>query len=342
MSKLTTNLSILFGLALLMLTGCEQNTTVVLPQPGEEPAEVLFSARIASAQVSTRVENYNDERTSFHAGDQIGLFAWKHAYSIDYPHLTNIKLVSDEGGNNLKAEGQKIYFPINTDKLTLTAYYPHSETAVNLSEETVNIRSELEEGAAYTKYIKDPLWAKTELTKPEDHSSPTAILNFSHMMARLKIYVYTTSTVTDFYLEKIQVLYSQRQAGTLNILTGQIATVEMENTNYDHTYTTDNQLPTSETGNPQYDHTILPAESLPTGPYSVEFMVKAIHIEVSYMEESVKKTGSYTAYSAWDVDPSQYIKPSSGKTVRVNIKFDPSTSLSSNINGWNSEETINK
>ena len=71
-------------------------------------------------------------------------------------------------------------------------------------------------------------------------------------------------------------------------------------------------------------------------------MVKSINIEVSYMEGGVKKSGEYIAYYARDVDSSQYIKPSSGKTVRVNIKFDPSTSLSSNINGWNSEETINK
>lgn len=340
MSKLTTNLSILFGLALLMLTGCEQNTTATLPQPGEEPAEVLFSARIASAQVSTRVENYNDERTSFQNGDQIGLFTWRNSMTVSNQHLANIKLVSNENGSNLTADGQKIYFPLQTEALHLSAYYPYSPDAVSGS--TVKVRSELEEEAAYTNYITDPLWAQTEITKSAIKTNPTATLNFSHCMARLKIYVYTTSTTTNYNLEKIQVLYSLRQAGTLDLMTGKITPEEMEDTYYDHNYTTNNQLPTSDTGEPQYDHTILPAECLPTGQYPILFMVKSINIEVSYMEGGVKKSGTYTAYYASDVDASQYIKPSSGKTVRVNIKFDPSTSLSSNINGWNSEETINK
>lgn len=337
MSKLTTNLSILFGLALLMLTGCEQDTTATLPQPGEEPAEVLFSARIASAQVTTRVENYNDEKTSFNERDKIGLFTWRNSITVPNQHLANIMLVSDENGNNLTADGQKIYFPLQTEALQLSAYHPYSTEAVSGS--TVKVRSELQEGDAYTNYITDPLWAQKAITKSDIQTNPTVTLNFSHCMARLKIYVYTTSTTTDYYLENIQVVYSLRQAGTLDLMTGKITTAEMEDTYYDHNYTTNNQLPTSETGVPQYDHTILPAETLPTGEYGIPFMVSAIVIKVSYMEGDVKKSGEYIAYYARDVDSSQYIKPSSGKTVRVNIKFDPSTSLSSNINGWNSEET---
>ena len=128
MSKLTTNLSILFGLALLMLTGCEQDTTATLPQPGEEPAEVLFSARIAQVDISTRT-NYTS-KDNFVTNDEIGLFGWKTQNTDESPYLGNVKLVSNEGGLSLTADGQKIYFPVQTQTLQLCAYYPYSDTDV--------------------------------------------------------------------------------------------------------------------------------------------------------------------------------------------------------------------
>ena len=191
MSKLTTNLSILFGLALLMLTGCEQDTTATLPQPGEEPAEVLFSARIAQVDISTRANNYTPQEV-FQSGNKIGLFGWKTQITDENQYLGNVKLVSNKGGSSLTADGQKIYFPVQTQTLQLCAYYPYSNTDA-VSGSTVKVRSELEEGAGYTNYITDPLWAQTAITKSDIQTNPTATLNFSHCMARLKIYVYTTS-----------------------------------------------------------------------------------------------------------------------------------------------------
>ncbi len=326
MSKLTTNLSILFGLALLMLTGCEQDTTATLPQPGEEPAEVLFSARIAQVDISTRANNYTPQE-AFQSGNKIGLFGWKTQITDENQYLGNVKLVSNEDGSSLTADGQKIYFPVQTQTLQLCAYYPYSNTDV--SGNHVNIRSELESPSTA---ITDPLWGQTSVTKPTNSTPATANFSMDHRMGRLKIYVYQDPAISGTnYLTKIQVVFYNQQIGTMNITNGQINAANNTETTYTDSYPT-TALPTDATGDPQYDHTILPAEAISTNS-----AVKSITITIA-SESEPDSPGNYVIYDATSGSPA--IKPTNGGVTRINVKFNPSTSLSSNINGWNSEETI--
>lgn len=327
MSKLTTNLSILFGLALLMLTGCEQDTTATLPQPGEEPAEVLFSARIAQVDISTRA-NYIPKE-AFQSGNEIGLFGWKTQISDENQYLGNVKLVSNDGGTSLTANGQKIYFPVQTQMLQLCAYYPYSDTDV--SGNHVNIRSELESPSTA---ITDPLWGQTSVTKPTNSTPATASFNMAHRMGRLKIYVYKDeSESTAYYLKSIQVVFYNQQIGTMNIANGQITRANNTETSYTDDYTT-KALTTDASGDPQYDHTILPAEAI-----SANSAVKSITITIASGSEA-GPTSDYVIYDATSGSPA--IKPTNGGVTRINVKFNPSTLANANINGWNSEETINK
>lgn len=324
MSKLTTNLSILFGLALLMLTGCEQDTTATLPQPGEEPAEVLFSARIAQVDISTRA-NYIPKE-AFQSGNEIGLFGWKTQISDENQYLGNVKLVSNENGNNLTADGQKIYFPVQTQTLQLCAYYPYSDTDV--SGNHVNIRSEL---VSPSTAITDPLWGKTEVTKPTNSTPATASFNMAHRMGRLKIYVYKDESVlTAYYLKGIQVVFYNQQIGTMNITNGKITATNSTETTYTDSYESP-ALSTVTGGDPQYDHTILPAEAI-----SENSAVKSITITIASGSEA-GSPGNYVIYDATSGSPA--IKPTNGGVTRINVKFNPTTLTSANINGWNSEET---
>ena len=324
MSKLTTNLSILLSFALLMLTGCEQNTAEVLPPQGEEPAEVLFSARIADVQISTRT-NYT-EKTGFALNDKIGLFAWKEENTSESAYIENSLLVSNAGGSELTAPGQKIYFPYQANSLNLYAYYPYSNTTV--SNNLVNIQSELEniEG-----YIKDPLWAKTTIQKTDNPKKAT--FNFSHRMARLKIYVYKdVEVIEDYQLEDIQVTFYNKQTGTLNIVTGEIASATATEEIYTDTYDT-GTLSLEETGTPQYDHTILPADAI-----SGNSAVKSIVISVSKTDGT---PADYTIYNAEADGNTTFIKPSYGKVIRINVKFNPSTTASASLSAWGSDENLN-
>ena len=331
MSKLTTNLSILFGLALLMLTGCEQDTTATLPQPGEEPAEVLFSARIAQVAISTRA-NYTPKE-AFQSGNEIGLFGWKTQISDENQYLGNVKLVSNDNGTSLTAEGQKIYFPVQTQTLQLCAYYPYSNTDA-VSGSTVKVRSELEEGAGYTNYITDPLWGQTSVTKPTTSTPATASFSMDHRMGRLKIYIYQDPAISGTnYLTKIQVVFYNQQIGTMNITNGQITATNNTETTYTDNYDSPT-LSTDASGDSQYDHTILPAEAI-----SANSAVKSITITIA-SESEAGSPGNYVIYDATSGSPA--IKPTNGGVTRINVKFNPTTLTSANINGWNSEETINK
>lgn len=334
MSKLTTNLSILFGLALLMLTGCEQNTTVVLPQPGEEPAEVLFSARIAQVEVSTRA-NYVPQET-FLENDEIGLFGWKtETIKNENQYLGNVKLVSDAGGSNLTSDGQKIYFPVQTQILSLCAYYPYSDTEVSGTK--VNIKSELETTEAYNSYIKDPLWGQTSVDKPTSSTPATAEFNMAHRMGRLKIYVYKDAGVAlAYYLKSIKVVFYNKQVGTMDITNGEISATNTTVATYTDSYESP-ELSTEATGDPQYDHTILPSKTEATGS-----VVKSITITIASIAEGVvpESAGNYEIYNA-EATGSTAIKPKNGDVTRVNVKFNPSTMTKASIGNWSDEEVLN-
>ena len=326
MSKLTTNLSILFGLAILMLTGCEQDTTATLPQPGEEPAEVLFSARIAQVDISTRTSTNYTSKDNFVTNDQIGLFGWKNTITDENQYLGNVKLVSNDGGLSLTADGQKIYFPVQTQTLQLCAYYPFSGT--HTTGNHVNIQSELE---TTSTGISDPLWGQTSVDKPTTSTPATASFNMAHRMGRLKIYVYKDESVlTAYYLKSIKVEFYNQQIGSMNITNGQITAANNTETPYTDDYTT--ELSTDATALPQYDHTILPAEAI-----SANSAVKSITITIA-SESEPGSPGNYVIYDATSGSPA--IKPTNGGVTRINVKFNPTTLTSANINGWNSEETI--
>ena len=327
MSKLTTNLSILFSFALLMLTGCEQNTAEVLPPQGEEPAEVLFSARIADVQISTRT-NYT-EKTGFALNDKIGLFAWKENNTAETAFIENSLLVSNAGGTELTASGQKIYFPYQATVLGLYAYHPYSATAV--SGNLVKIKSELEsEGDDIT----DPLWAQPTIQKTDNPKKAT--FNFSHRMARLKIYIYKASEATETYqLDAIEVTFYNKQTGTMNIVNGEIVNNNQSETTYIDTYTT-TTLTTDESGTPQYDHTILPFEAV-NGESST---VRRIVIKVSKTGETSNQE-TYEVYNAEAQGNTTFIKPSYGKVTRINVKFNPSTTASASLSAWGSDENLN-
>ena len=119
----------------------------------------------------------------------------------------------------------------------------------------------------------------------------------------------------------------------MNITNGKITRANNTETSYTDDYTT--ELSTDATALPQYDHTILPAEAI-----SANSAVKRITITIDNTAESIDPAtaGEYEIYDA-ETTGSQAIKPTNGGVTRINVKFNPTTLTSANINGWNSEET---
>ena len=122
------NISYLFGLAFLLLAGCDTDTaTVSLPDDGERAVEVRLRASVCT--VETTVGRSVIEGTALNTGDEIGIFLMRDS-NFSTPYLQNLPYQYAEGGQlSLQPEGTKVYYPARQDTLYLYGYYPYTETA---------------------------------------------------------------------------------------------------------------------------------------------------------------------------------------------------------------------
>ena len=122
------NISYLFGLAFLLLAGCDTDTaTVPLPDDGERAVEVRLRASVCT--VETTVGRSVIEGTALNTGDEIGIFLMRDS-NFSTPYLQNLPYQYAEGGQlSLQPEGTKVYYPARQDTLYLYGYYPYTATA---------------------------------------------------------------------------------------------------------------------------------------------------------------------------------------------------------------------
>ena len=243
------NILYLISLILLMLTGCEAETSwAPLPNEEEEPVEVRFHATTFGANVEvSRATSYEDN--TFHPDYEIGI--WNDYYS-------NIKMIytnTENGEPNLNTiNNEKIYFPYQTEEMKVYAYAPYSDTQTDLENKTVNVRSEWEDNTVYADYIVDPLWSSCTVIK----ENPMAYFYFSHQMARLRINLKMDVPLDNY---TITITFDRPQCGTMSLTDGSITPLSQGSEyNYNIEYTNqgspDEDLPTS------YDFTILPGTVL--------------------------------------------------------------------------------
>lgn len=101
------NISYLFGLAFLLLAGCDTDTaTVPLPDDGERAVEVRLRASVCT--VETTVGRSVIEGTALNTGDEIGIFLMRDS-NFSTPYLQNLPYRYAEGGQlSLQPEGTKV------------------------------------------------------------------------------------------------------------------------------------------------------------------------------------------------------------------------------------------
>ena len=273
-----------------MLTGCEADSSFApFPNEGKEPVEVRFHAISVGASVDvSRAENHV-EKTALVNGDQIGI--WNEFYP-------NISLTYTENGDptNLNTTNDEIiYYPLQTEQLKVYAYAPYSETATNLENNTVNVRSEWEDNVAYENYIKDPLWASSTISK----TNRTAEFYFQHQMARLKIHLMNINQPNSY---EIMLVFDRTQRGTMNLENGNI---EPSESNGEYKYYIKHKRISNEGIPTEYDYTILPGTVL-----------KEIDVQYSEVGSFIKK------YNFKDTGEVKKFQPFvSGRINKINIDF---------------------
>lgn len=328
MSTYTSGWSLVV-LLFLMLTGCETHTPDVLPPEGEELTEVKLHARFVSVITTVTTRSNYEDRTAVD-GYKVGTFGTKGSWEA--AHLKNIPLTYHPAQSpNLVAEQEKIYFPVQGNRMTLYAYAPYTATSSSAwyaDRKMLKVRSELV--SEEVKGVTDPLWAApVAVQKSTTNGVVEAGMTFSHCMAKLKIAVYLPEGATSCLLNAIKVSFYHEQCGTMNIETGELLAANTGETSYTDTYET-SELTASATppATSQYEHTILPAQAVSTSS-----CVKTIHVTIDGAE--------YLVYDA-EAEGTTPIKPEAGKVTRVNVCFNPRTQASAIMNGWGvDEENIN-
>ena len=243
------NILYLISLMLLMLTGCEADTSIApFPNEGEELVEVRLHATTYGAGVE--VARANGETIPFPEDTQIGMTGGTYQ---------NIALNCDNSTtpNLSTANGSKIYYPLQTETMNIYAYAPYSEEAYNYEENTVLVKSEWQEGTAWSNYITDPIWAKTSVTK----NQPTGTLTFAHAMSRLQIYLVHNQGKA-YTKMRIEIEFDRSQYGIMSLETGIITSEKPHDDTYKRYVDNQTLQPNENTDTPQLDGTILPGTVL--------------------------------------------------------------------------------
>lgn len=238
------NILYLTSLMLLMLTGCEADTSwAPLPDKGEEPVEVRLHATTVGAGVEV------SRATALDGSSQIGMTGGTYQnLTLNYNTTTKTLNTTDQS---------KIYYPLQTDIMNIYAYAPYSTEAYDEQDNTVLVRSECQEGNLWNGYITDPIWAKTSVTK----DNPTGTLTFAHVMSRLQIYL-VHDQGKEYTNIRIEIDVDRSQYGKMSLETGEITSSNPQNDTYKR-YVDDQTLqPKENTDTPQLDFTILPGTVL--------------------------------------------------------------------------------
>lgn len=335
MSKRVNILS-LFSTMLLLLTGCEQETSLspLLPAGGKEPVEIHLSARVA--EVSTVVTRAGTDFSTTLTGSTVGLYGLKGrgVSFTDSIYMDNRSLEYDNTNSSLTSGTAKVYFPTGRDSALLYAYCPYTNDPIalpgNATERCIRVKGGMSttSSAEWTDAPKDPLYAfakSTIVRKKEGETGATpsgeAKLEFFHRMARLQILV-KTNAAEDYRLQAVHVTFASHQHGYMDLRTGEIITADATPETCTETLT-DPSLKNVPT--PQLDYSALPGIQAVT---KIRLTVK------------IGDAPEGEEYNVFDTEEGgATIDLESGATTKVTINFNPGTQVTASLdNTWQTSE----
>lgn len=335
MSKRVNILS-LFSTMLLLLTGCEQETSLspLLPSGEKEPVEIHLSARVA--EVSTVITRAETDFYTTLTGNPVGLYGLKGrgASFADSIYMDNRSLEYDNTNKSLTSSTAKVYFPTGRDSALLYAYYPYTSDPIplpgNATGRCIRVKGGMSTTSPneWTNAPKDPLYAfakSTIVRKKKEETEATlsgkAELKFIHRMARLQILV-MTNALEDYRLQAVHVTFASHQHGYMDLRTGEIITADATPETCTETLA-DQSL--KDVSAPQLDYSALPGIKAVT---KIQLIVK------------IGEALEGEEYNVFDAEEGgTTIDLESGATTKVTINFNPGTQVTASLdNTWQTSE----
>ena len=215
------NILYLISLMLLMLTGCEADTSIApFPNEGEEPVEVRLHATTVGAGVEV------SRATALDGSSQIGMTGGTYQnLTLNYNTTTKALNTTDQS---------KIYYPLQTDIMNIYAYAPYSTEAYDEQDNTVLVRSLFDEqNTSRDHYITDPIWATTAVTKDQAvNGVVSASLQFKHVMSRLQIFLVNDTGEKTYSKIDLAFVFDRLQYGKMSMQTGEVTTANTREETY--------------------------------------------------------------------------------------------------------------
>ena len=223
------NILYLFSFMLLILTGCEaESSWAPLPDKGEEPVEVRFHASMVGASVSIGRAEYDTTQEKLEIDEQVGI--WNE-------HYENLSLTCIDKTENTvhleKTDGEMVYYPNDINNMTIYAYAPYTineeneEPLISTENGTLKVTTEWEPNEPG---VKDPIWGKAEVNKRSGDNIVRAGFHFTHQMARLRIQL--KSGGVNYSKFSISLTFDQQQHGVMNLMNGEMSVENPEEKTY--------------------------------------------------------------------------------------------------------------
>ncbi len=190
-----------FLLYLPFLTACTQDEYGNQePTPGNN-GDIRFEISIAVPDGQTRTSTGADFRTVFKDGDEIGIFAVRHAAGatgsvLDLKadgtnFINNAKLTYVESTNTW-TPANSICFPNNSDVLDFYAYYPYDATATNPTNIAFRVKTNQSITSNYA--ASDLLTARNNNSGTGYSKGQTVSLTFAHILAMVQVKIANNAT----------------------------------------------------------------------------------------------------------------------------------------------------
>lgn len=331
-----TNILLYFGVALALLTGCDQETTIVPPPCGEDTVEVNLSASVSTIE-TTITRNGIITGTELAERESIGVFGLtEQEGSFAAPYLNNLEYLYTGPSGALTLNGSAaINYPPGQDKLYLYAYYPYTSAAS--TDASGNASIPVSGTQTGNEVATDYLYTGTATgSKALAAAGNYRIsLQLKHAMSILRFNIYTDTpeyTVESHpTLNSISFTTREGQEGTMDIRTGTITSGNSNNrtpVTLDYTQESPGIIAY---GTPIIkDYLLFPYEDANNSA------IRTVKLNVSTPDGTTK---DIVVFDEADNDVNQkqvIVKLKAGYITTINIKYTQSMAAKAGIDTWQS------
>lgn len=332
-------INILFysGIILLLLTGCN-NESSIAPPLGEEAVEVRLSASVSSIEAT--VTRSIITGTELAERSEVGVFGLTEKEgSFSNPYISNQKYLcaGTSGQLLIQPNDTVINYPPGQDKLYLFGYYPY--TTHSTTDEYGNAFIPVtgtKDGEDVTDYLYTGCVTGSKSLAAAGNYQVSLPLKHALAILRLKIYTDTEEYTDGSHptLNSISFIPREAQEGRMDLRTGIITSDNSDNrTSVTLDYTTEKPGIIAGNAPVQKDYLLLPYEN------EENSAIRKLVLNVSMPDEAQPKDIVVFDEADSDADRNDVIvKLKAGYITTINIKYTQSMAAKASVNEWQNGE----